>query len=305
MASGTKSETVNDRGIWKPGCFEKYKGIFYGGATKQFYAQSDFRGGTYTPQQAGKLMREARGVISDRDLDLLELLREFAHELRDDGNSAHSYVKTKLEHTSNVLVLNHGYFQLNPDERRKKALACDALITQLPGVAMVIGAADCTPVAIFDPEHHAGAIVHSGRTGTAKRISARTLQLMEDMFNTDPTKVVVSIGPSVSHTAYKVLTQTHQEFVLENDWTENDFRSLVVDHGENSFGIDLPAAIRFQLERIGVLPENIYRSGLTTTENSDLFCSASAASGATSQERVANSGTNVYMMILEDPHTDL
>ncbi|HRH26045.1 MAG TPA: laccase domain-containing protein [Candidatus Paceibacterota bacterium] len=304
MAARNKIETVDEYGIWRPGCFTA-KGIYFGGATKRFFSQLDPHGNSCTPQRIRALMRENCGVIPYSSSDLKGFLREFTYKLRGDASAAHSYVKTELKHTSHSLILDERYFKLRTSDQCQKSKAKDALLTRLSGVAMIISASDCTPVAIYDPVHHVAALVHSGRTGTAKRIAARVIRLMEDNFNTSPADVVVSIGPSVSHSAYDFLTKTYREFVIENHYTDNDLGRFRINRGNGSYGLDIPAAIRFQLEQIGVQPEKIYRSDLTTTENTDLFCSASAAPGNNPEERVANSGSNVYMLILEDPLTDL
>ena len=54
----------------------------------------------------------------------------------------------------------------------------DALITNLPGLALVVSTADCLPILIHDPIRRAVAAVHAGWRGTAKRIAARALVAM-------------------------------------------------------------------------------------------------------------------------------
>ena len=45
----------------------------------------------------------------------------------------------------------------------------DALITDVPGLAVGARTADCIPVLMYDPVHRAVAAVHSGWKGTAER----------------------------------------------------------------------------------------------------------------------------------------
>jgi uncharacterized protein, YfiH family len=73
----------------------------------------------------------------------------------------------------------------------------DGLYTIDPGVALVCFSADCTPILLHDPEHHAVAAVHAGWRGTAKGIAARCVEAMVRDFGTDPAQVQAAIGPCI------------------------------------------------------------------------------------------------------------
>ena len=49
--------------------------------------------------------------------------------------------------------------------------ACDALITNDPGVALAVFTADCTPILLYDPVTGAVGAVHAGWRGTAAGIA--------------------------------------------------------------------------------------------------------------------------------------
>ena len=51
----------------------------------------------------------------------------------------------------------------------------DAMITDIPGLAIGARSADCIPVLLFDPVHQAIAAIHSGWRGTVQRISQKTI----------------------------------------------------------------------------------------------------------------------------------
>ena len=54
----------------------------------------------------------------------------------------------------------------------------DALITNDSGVPLMLCFADCVPVLLYDPVHHAAGVVHAGWKGTVARIAAQTIVRM-------------------------------------------------------------------------------------------------------------------------------
>ncbi len=52
---------------------------------------------------------------------------------------------------------------LKDNEQHKKA---DAIITDRPGITLLMRFADCVPIMLFDPIHHAIGIAHAGWIGT-------------------------------------------------------------------------------------------------------------------------------------------
>ena len=73
----------------------------------------------------------------------------------------------------------------------------DGICTNEPGVALVCFSADCTPILLHDPVHHAVAAVHAGWRGTAKGIAARCVETMTREFGTDPADLQAAIGPCI------------------------------------------------------------------------------------------------------------
>ena len=80
----------------------------------------------------------------------------------------------------------------------------DALITNLPGLALVVSTADCLPILIHDPVRRAVAAVHAGWRGTAKRIAARALAAMREAYGTDAGDCRAAIGPGIRRCCFEV-----------------------------------------------------------------------------------------------------
>lgn len=74
---------------------------------------------------------------------------------------------------------------------------CDGLITNTPGLALVIFTADCTPILFHDPVTGAVGAAHAGWRGTASAIAARTVEAMEREFGARPEDIHAAVGPNI------------------------------------------------------------------------------------------------------------
>lgn len=74
---------------------------------------------------------------------------------------------------------------------------CDALITNEPGVGLVIFTADCTPILLHDPITGAVGAAHAGWRGTAAAIAAKAVAAMTREFGCDPADIRAAIGPNI------------------------------------------------------------------------------------------------------------
>ena len=75
---------------------------------------------------------------------------------------------------------------------------CDALITNEPGVTLMIFTADCTPLLLHDPVTGAVGAAHAGWRGTAKAIGAKTVAAMVREFGCKPENIRAAIGPNIA-----------------------------------------------------------------------------------------------------------
>lgn len=108
-------------------------------------------------------------------------------------------------HGADVLV------HASPWEGRVRFPEGDGHITTVPGTALAVTIADCTPVLIW---HEAGAVaaLHAGWRGTAAGILNRGLDLM-DALGFPPSECHVHLGPAICGRCYEVgpevLTAVH------------------------------------------------------------------------------------------------
>lgn len=154
-----------------------------------------------------------------------------------------------------------------PDLTREDLEGFDAFITDIPGIAIGVRTADCTPVLLYDPTHQVIAAVHSGWRGTVSKISRETIGLMGKAFGTRPSDIRAVIGPSIGPDSFQVGEEVVERFrdagfPMDLVWS---------DHGPGNGSpmsgghhIDLFKANRWLLEDCGVKPEGIQVYGIDT-----------------------------------------
>uniref|UniRef100_A0A7C4W173 Purine nucleoside phosphorylase n=1 Tax=Desulfatirhabdium butyrativorans TaxID=340467 RepID=A0A7C4W173_9BACT len=144
------------------------------------------------------------------------------------------------------------------DERR---IIADALITDIPGIVLVIQVADCQPVLLFDPKIRVIANVHSGWRGSIANIVGKTVRVMQERFGSKAEHIRAGIGPSLGPCC--------AEFIHYRTEIPETFWSYRID--ETHF--DFWRLTRDQLMAEGVLEDHIEDSGMCTRCCSDLFFS--------------------------------
>lgn len=109
--------------------------------------------------------------------------------------------------SASALVLTR---QVHSDIVRKVGLAdaagldhhaypeCDALITNQPGVGLVVFTADCTPILLWDEVTGAVGAVHAGWRGTAAALAEKTVKAMGNAYGCHPENIRAAIGPNIA-----------------------------------------------------------------------------------------------------------
>lgn len=121
----------------------------------------------------------------------------------------------------------------------------DALVTDLPGVALCISTADCAPVVIADPAAGVIAACHSGWRGTVGGIAVLTVGRMTEL-GADPRRMVAAIGPTICTGCFEV-----------GEEVASQFDERFVDRSHTKPHVDLSACIASQLEATGIPRETI------------------------------------------------
>lgn len=153
----------------------------------------------------------------------------------------------------------------------------DALMTDVPEVALVTFYADCVPVFFLDPVKKVIALAHSGWRGTVKEIGAETVRRMEERYGSRPEELEVAIGPSIGSCCFEVGEEVYDEFIKNLEWSEKYCKKTK----ENKWHIHLQDIIKQSLLHAGVGREKIVSSGICTKCNKAVFFSHRGDQGKT------------------------
>lgn len=187
------------------------------------------------------------------------------------------------------------------DEVPKALLSGDGLITSAPGILLGVLAADCLPVILVDPKHHAIGVFHAGWRGTAKRIVEKGVGEMRRYFRSDPSELRAAIGPGIGSCCYTVGQEVREIFEAQFEYAKSLFREVkesdevrdkypllfltarAPGHSElpTKIFLDLAEANRRQLIAAGLKARNISDLSLCTSCHVDLLFSHRAENGNT------------------------
>lgn len=90
---------------------------------------------------------------------------------------------------------------VKPEDRGRTFPDTDGLITDVPGVVLLLRFADCVPLIFFDPARPAVGLAHAGWRGTPAGIAARTVMSMQATFGSRPEELTAGIGPAIGPAA--------------------------------------------------------------------------------------------------------
>jgi len=184
------------------------------------------------------------------------------------GISRDDIVAAQQVHGSQVTVVR-------PEDRGQALPATDALITDSPGVALLLRFADCLPVLLYDPVHGALGLAHAGWRGTVAGITKKTVLAMTEAYGSNPADIIAGLGPGIGPCCYQVGAEV-VELVKANF---NDWQELLYPQDDGSLHFDLREANRRQLAALGV--ERIEVAQLCTACRVEEFFSYRAEGGRT------------------------
>ena len=213
------------------------------------------------------------------------------------GVSVEDMVFSDQTHTTNVRVITEAD-RGNGITRPKDFFEVDGMITNVPGLVLTTFYADCVPLYFVDPVHHAIGLSHSGWRGTVGKIGQKTIELMQQTYNTDPADIIAAIGPSICKSCYEISEDVAREFqsafpeeactqfldlaptansqALEPDLKANT-QAIELDpilpESSPKYHLDLWKANQLILAEAGVPESNITLPDLCTNHNPDLLFS--------------------------------
>ena len=136
----------------------------------------------------------------------------------------------------------------------------DAQLTDQADVTPLVLVADCVPLVLSAPG--AVAAVHCGWRGVAAGIVERAVAALSELGNAGADALAAAIGPGIGPCCYRI-----------GDEVRSAFRERGHEGAVGNATLDLPRAIRVELERAGVDASMTRSCGLCTSCNPGLFFS--------------------------------
>lgn len=181
-------------------------------------------------------------------------------------------------HSGNVRVISDELRGSGSTDQENAIEGTDAMVTDTPGICLIVLVADCVPMIFFDPLRKVVGVAHAGWRGTLQSVAANTVRTMEEAFDSSPGDIMVGIGPSIGPCCYRV----GPEFIAQ---VKSVFRSrdgYILNESKNGKGFfDLWKANLDQLLHAGVDERNIEIAMRCTCHEPDLFFSYRHARGDT------------------------
>ena len=144
----------------------------------------------------------------------------------------------------------------------------DALITNDPRATLLMTAADCAQVFLYDPRRRAVGLVHAGWRGIAAGVVGATIRAMHDHFGSAPADMAAGIGPCLGPCCAR-FSDPRRELPA---WCA----PFISGHH-----VDLWAMLRYQITGAGLDPLRIAPAEVCTKCRRDLFFSHRGDGGRT------------------------
>ena len=176
-------------------------------------------------------------------------------------------------HGREVVVVRAG--TAVPDPRPE----ADVLISDAPGIAIAVRAADCVPLLMADRARGVVAAVHAGWRGTSARAAVAAVDALAHEFGTRPADLVVAIGPSIGACCYEVRPDLVDAFAAaghERYLIDRWFVSPPPARGSRDrapLTLDVVMANTDQLILAGVPENQIFACGLCTAMHLEVLTS--------------------------------
>ena len=171
---------------------------------------------------------------------------------------------THQTHTTNVAVVR-------AEDRGRRFLETDGMVTNVPGICLVTFYADCVPLFLVDPVKKAIGLSHSGWRGTVGKMGKVTVQAMMRQYGSRPEDIVAAIGPSICQDCYEVSEDVIDRF--RDSFNEAVWPKLFYRKENGKYQLDLWRANEEVFLETGIRRENLAVTNLCTHCNQEVLFS--------------------------------
>lgn len=143
----------------------------------------------------------------------------------------------------------------------------DAMVTNIPNIALGVLAADCTPVLFADATSRVVGAAHAGWKGAFTGVLEATIDAMIGL-GAVRERIIAAVGPCISRNAYEVGPEFIDRFLEADDANAKWFTPSA---RENHFMFDLPGYAASRLETAQI--STVVQLGLCTYADDKRFFS--------------------------------
>lgn len=140
-----------------------------------------------------------------------------------------------------------------------EAPECDGLVTDQPGMGVVVQTADCVPFLVWAEHRNAVAAVHAGWRGSLSRVTGAAIEALASI-GASPAELHVAVGPAIRVCCFEVGDEVIDAFAASG----RDVSRISRDGSRDRRHLDLVEDNRNQLIEAGVLESQIYDCGRCT-----------------------------------------
>ena len=194
--------------------------------------------------------------VGDEKDDVLNNHKKLAQGM---GYNNHNLVHMQQVHSDKIVIVDPKIHNFdNPPE-------CDALMTNLPNIPLMVMVADCTPVLFYDPKQRVIAVAHAGRAGALQGIVPKTITKMQREYNSDLDDIMIVLGPSIGVCCYEVNRKIVEKVTKEG-------YGLATVYTKGQYYLDVNAIIKEQLRNLNISDERVEDLGICNAcENKTFF----------------------------------
>lgn len=98
-------------------------------------------------------------------------------------------------HGRNVVLVDEKF--ITGHELNREVDGCDAIITNLKDVGLMVKVADCQGILLFDPVRNVAAAVHAGWRGLTANVSGAAITAMAKNYGVNPANILAAVTPSL------------------------------------------------------------------------------------------------------------
>lgn len=186
------------------------------------------------------------------------------------GADGRKLVGTNQVHGGKVRVVTAADWKGDPYERVD--YEADGLMTDTPGVVLLIYSADCIPVLLYDPVRRVAAAVHAGWRGTAAGIAATAVERMKEVYDCRPEDILAAVGPGIGPCCFETHADVPDAMTAAFGGAAAAYMAPQPDK-PGKWSVDLKAINAWRLREAGVAAEHIDVCPLCTACRPDLYWS--------------------------------